>query len=63
MIVIWIKKKTGSVVNPFEDVINDNLEEAVIQKEKDVMGMIEVCMNRVGKLMCNQVEKIKILKI
>ena len=57
------QEETGPVFNPFEDVVNDNLEEAAIQKEKNVMGMIEPCMNQVEKLICKQVEEINILEI
>ena len=57
------KEETVPVVNPFEDVVKYNQVEKATKKEKDVMGVIEACMNRVGKLICHQVEKIKILKI
>ena len=57
------QEETGPGVNPFEDVVNDNLKEAAIQKEKNVMGMIEPCMNRVEILICDKVEKIKLLEI
>ena len=39
------QEETGPVVNPFEDVVKDNLEEEAIQKEKYFMGMVEPCMN------------------
>ena len=55
------QEENGPIVNPFENVVNDNLEEAAIQKEKNVMGMIEPCMDRVEILICNQVEKIILL--
>ena len=44
------QEETVSVVNPFKDVVNDNLEKAAIQKEKYVLRMIEPCMNRVEQL-------------
>ena len=45
-----ILEESGPVVNPFENVVKYNLEEAIIQKGKYVMGMVEPCMNRVEKL-------------
>ena len=49
------QEETGTVINPFEDVVNKNLEKAAIQKEKYIMKMIEAWMHRVEKLICNKV--------
>ena len=57
------QEETGPGVNPFQDVFNDNLKEAAIQKDKYVLGMIETCMKIDDKLIFNQVEKIKLLVI